>query len=60
MKSCFDAYAKAHPERAQEARFWEGLECSVFGVGEILEILEDYSIGYPDVDAPPVDEEPAT
>jgi hypothetical protein len=51
-KECLNEYARRHPERAVDERHQEGLECSVFGVSVILEILDRYDIQYKDGEVP--------
>lgn len=44
IRQGFAAYAEAHPERVGDARWGDGLECSMEGLGKIVAVLEQYDI----------------
>jgi len=46
VKIYFGQYLEKYPERAGDERYIEGLQCSLFGISDILEILDDYEIHY--------------
>ncbi len=57
VRDAFLAWQEKHPALAGDDRHQRGLECSVLGLGGILDILDDYTIEYPKEPIPEVNPE---
>lgn len=47
LRQGFATYAEAHPERVGDARWEDGLECSMDGLARMVAVIEGFDVEWP-------------